>query len=173
MKCAKAKGIGRLACLRVPVSIRVILMTDTSADLELRKITNHLLKISSECDIHEMEREAGKHYREFNKSFPDKSIYFNRRLLDVKRLMFIEKMSSKELYELYRDYQKHGFDSLYHKLSSLFFIHKYISDLDLKIEIENVIVDLIRDHEGDAAIHSELSWMPDLVQKALGARKSD
>lgn len=148
-------------------------MNDAAAEIELRNITNRLLKISAKFDIDKMEREAQKYYFEFKRSFPESTIYFHRRVLDVKRLMYIEKMNDEEISELYIEYQKNGFDGLYHKISSLFFLHRYAFDQKLKTQIEDDIVKLIRDYGGDPAIQLELSWMPDLVQKALGARKSD
>lgn len=144
-------------------------MTEDTLEKKLRIITNRLFKISLGCTLDEFSIEENKLREENYSIFQDKMDSFNRRILDVKRIMFIDSMDCEAVKNIYIEYEKIGYENISHEISSLISIYIHICDIRKKNVIEKRIIEIIRNNSDDKDIEMDLELIPNLVKKALGS----
>ena len=153
------------------VFTRGMVMSDENAEIELRNFTNKLLGMSCDHSLEEMKNEFDNFYKKYTELYPDYSIYALRRYADVRCMLFVESMSDMEKEKLYDEYELCGFDNIGSEISTIYRIYKFSEGANLRDKLERKLIDIISGRLDDESISVELSWMPDIAEKARGVLK--
>lgn len=142
-------------------------MTDEEFYDVLRQFSDNLYRRALEgSPLSEIKNERDL-FLEYSKGLKDADHYVQRRVNDVIQLMYLNDLDDQERAMLYDDFVMAGFDDILHEFSVLWIFYRESLSNVYRERYEEILLKRIIENIDNDRIIAEISYMPNLIEKAF------